>query len=133
MLMSTVIVRRLWCYTSPMKSYKNIDEYISNFPEPVQAILEKVRTTIQAAAPEATEKISYGIPTFYLKKNLVHFAAYPHHIGFYPGAAPLEEFKDKLTAYNTSKGTVQFPLDQPIPYDLIKDITEFCVQRNLGS
>ncbi len=110
---------------------KTIDEFISNYPENVQGILQKIRQTIHGVTPEAKEKISYGIPTFTLKGNLVHFSAYEHHIGFYPGAGAIVAFKDDLKAYNTSKGTVQFPLDQPIPYDLIKKITKYCVQKKL--
>ncbi len=114
-----------------MKKVETIDEYIAQFPEKTQAILQKVRDTIKAVAPTATEKIGYGIPTFVFNgKNLVHFAGYEHHIGFYPGSAPIEFFKDKLCGYNTSKGTIQFPLDSPIPYELIKEITIFCVERN---
>lgn len=101
-----------------------IDQYIEQYPKEVQTILQKIRQTIHKAAPKATEKMSYGIPTFALKKNLVHFGAYPKHIGFYPGAQAIVDFKDVLTPYNTSKGTVQFPLDQPIPYDLIAEITK---------
>lgn len=114
----------------PMKTYKTIDEYIANFPADIQAKLQELRTTVAQAAPEATEKISYGIPTFAWHGNLVHFAAYTHHIGFYPGAVPIEEFKDKLTGYKTSKGTIQFPLDKPLPLDLVRDITHVCVARN---
>lgn len=108
---------------------KTIDEFISNYPENVQEILQKIRQTIHEVAPEAKEKISYGIPTFTLKGNLVHFSAYEHHIGFYPGAGAIVAFKDDLKAYNTSKGTVRFPLDQPIPYDLIKNITLYRVSQ----
>lgn len=116
-----------------MKKVETIDEYIAQCPEKTQEILQKVRETIKAVAPLATEKIGYGIPTFVLNgKNLVHFAGYEHHIGFYPGSAPIDVFKDKLSAYNTSKGTVQFPLGSPIPYDLIAQITAFCVERNLA-
>lgn len=110
-----------------MQAYKNIDEYISNFPLDVQKILQKMRVTIQAADPEAKEKISYGIPTFTLKgKNLVHFGAYPKHIGFYPGPSAIAAFKDDLKAYEGSKGTVRFPLEKPVPYDLVKKITKAC-------
>ncbi len=108
---------------------KTIDEFIAIFPENVKEILQKIRQTIHEAAPEAKENISYGIPTFTLKGNLVHFSAYEHHIGFYPGAGAIVAFKDDLKAYNTSKGTVQFPLDQPIPYDLIKKITLYRVSQ----
>jgi len=102
-----------------MKNYKDIDEYIDNYPESVQKILQQIRETIHAAAPDAAEKISYGIPTFTFHGNLVHFAAYEHHIGFYPGARAIPEFSEELKSYNTSKGTIQFPIDKPIPLDLI--------------
>lgn len=107
-----------------------VDEFIAGFPRGTQIILEKIRQTIHQAAPEAKEKISYGIPTFTLSGNLVHFSAYEHHIGFYPGAGAIVAFADDLKAYKTSKGTVQFPLDQPIPYDLIGKITQFRVMQN---
>lgn len=111
-------------------SVDTIDEYISNYPGNIQKILEKIRKTIKEVAPEATEKISWGIPTFYLNKNLVHFAAYKKHIGFYPNPSGIENFKDDLSKYKTSKGTVQFQYDEPIPYDLIRKIVEFRVQEN---
>src|SRR6478752_4479643 len=101
-----------------MKTYKDIDSYIAEFPAEVQEVLQKVRRTIQKTVPEAKEKISYGIPTFYLNGNLVHFAGYANHIGFYPGAGPIIEFKEKIKAFKTSKGTIQFPLNEPIPFDL---------------
>lgn len=113
-----------------MKSYKTIDEYIANFPPEVQEKLQQMRQTIAAAAPEAKEKISYGIPTFTLNGNLVHFGGYPTHIGFYPGPAGVSEFKEKLSAYETSKGTIKFPLDKPLPLDLVREITLVCVVRN---
>lgn len=115
-----------------MHDYKNIDEYISNFPDDTQVILQKIRQTVQKVAPEATEKISYGIPTFVFNGNLVHFSAYDKHIGFYPGAASILAFKDELMGYETSKGTIRFSLNKPIPYDLIETITKFCVQQNLA-
>ena len=112
-----------------MNSYKNVDEYISNFPEATQAILEKVRQTIQGVLPEAEERISYGIPTYTTKAgNIIHFGGYPKHIGFYPGALGVSTFKPRLAGYKTSKGTIQFQLDEPIPYDLIKKITESCAE-----
>ena len=111
---------------------KSMPEYIARFPPEVQQILEAVRSTIHAAAPEATETIAYGIPTFVLYGNLVHFAAYQKHIGFYPAPSGLEAFKDELSGYKGSKGAVQFPLDAPIPYDLIRRITAFRVQENLA-
>lgn len=114
-----------------MNEYKTIDEYITNFSSEQQNVLQKIRKTVHGVAPEAKEKISYGIPTFTLHGNLVHFAAYEHHYGFYPGSGPLEALKDKLTGYVTSKGTVQFPADKPVPYDLIKELTSLAVERNL--
>jgi uncharacterized protein YdhG (YjbR/CyaY superfamily) len=108
-----------------------IDEFIALYPIDVQEILKKVRATIKKAAPEAAETIAYGIPTFVLKGNLVHFAAYKNHIGFYPTSSGIARFKDELTTYKTSRGTVQFPLDKPIPYDLISKIVAFRVKENL--
>jgi uncharacterized protein YdhG (YjbR/CyaY superfamily) len=110
-----------------MQNYKDIDEYISNFPADVRANLQKLRQTIQKAAPKAKEKISYGIPTFTYHGNLVHFAAYETHYGFYPGAAAIVKFKDELTAYETSKGTIRFPMGKPLPLKLISSITGYCV------
>jgi uncharacterized protein YdhG (YjbR/CyaY superfamily) len=105
-----------------------IDAYIAGFPPDVQAILQQVRATIREEAPDAQEKINYGIPTFTLGGgNLVHFAAFKKHIGFYPTPSGIEHFKDELSAYEGAKGSVKFPLDQPIPYDLIRRITEFRV------
>jgi len=112
-----------------MKTYKNIDEYIANYPPSTQDILKKVRAVIKKVAPGAIEKISYGIPTFWQGKNVVHFAAYEKHIGFYPGAEPLVVFENKLKRYETSKGTVRFLLNKPIPYDLIEEITQYCVDK----
>lgn len=115
-----------------MKKSIEIDQYISGFPEEVQDILSKVRLLIGEIAPEATESINYGIPTFKLKgKNLVHFAGYKKHIGFYPSPSGIEHFMDKLKDYKTSKGAVQFPLDKKIPYDLIKEITTYRVEQLL--
>jgi uncharacterized protein YdhG (YjbR/CyaY superfamily) len=112
-------------------SYKNIDEYIALFPKDIQVLLERIRATIREAAPEAQETISYQMPTFTLKGNLVHFAAFKHHIGFYPTPSGTEKFNKELSVYRTSKGTVQFPLDQPMPYDLISKIVKFRVSENL--
>jgi len=96
-----------------------IDEYIAGFPPDVQARLESVRHAIRKAAPGAQEKISYGIPTFALRGNLVHFAAFRNHVGFYPGAAGIAEFVNEFAGYEASKGTVRFPMDRPIPLALI--------------
>jgi len=110
---------------------KNIDEYIAGYPEDVQLILQKIRAIIREAAPEAGETINYGIPTFTLKGNLVHFAAFNKHIGFYPTPSGIEKFKNELSVYEGAKGSVQFPLDKPIPYDLIRDIVLFRVKDTL--
>jgi len=114
------------------KKAKDIDEYIADFPADVQLLLQKVRTAIRKAAPKAEEAIKYQMPTFVLNGNLIHFAGYKNHIGIYPGSKPIEEFKDELSRYETSKGTVRLPLDKPIPSGLITRITRFCVQRNLA-
>lgn len=114
-----------------MKTANSIDEFITQFPTDVQEKLQKIRQTIHETCPEAKEKISYGIPTFTFHGSLVHFSAYEHHIGFYPGAAPIAEFEEQLKPYKTSKGTVQLPLDKPIPYDLITQITKAAMKRNL--
>jgi uncharacterized protein YdhG (YjbR/CyaY superfamily) len=105
---------------------KNIDEYIKLFPDDIQEILINIRNNIRKAAPEAEETINYGIPTFKLKGNLVHFAAYKKHIGFYPTPAATEKFKNELSEYELSKGTVKFSLDKsmPLKYDkmlIVKD------------
>ncbi len=112
-------------------SFNTIDEYIANFPAEVQKILQELRGTIKAAAPGAQEKISYQMPTFFLKGNLVHFAAYQKHIGFYPAPRGIEAFQVELSAYKGAKGSVQFPIDQPLPLDLIRRIVEFRVAENL--
>lgn len=110
-----------------MKTYTDIPSYIKSFPKTVQPVLEKLRQTIQKTVPPAGQKISYGIPTFTLDGNLVHFGAYPNHIGFYPGAAAIVAFKKELAQYKTSKGTVQFPITKPLPFPLIIKIVRFCV------
>ncbi len=110
---------------------KTIDEYIAGFPPDVREILEKIRATIKQAAPEAQEAIKYRMPTFTLKGNLVHFAAFKKHIGFYPVPSGIEAFKEDLSAYEGGKGSIQFPLDRPIPYDLIGRIVRFLVEENL--
>ena len=108
-----------------------IDEYIAGFPLDVQAILEKIRATIRKAAPGAEETIKYRMPTFTLHGNLVHFAAFENHIGFYPVPTGIEKFKKELAVYKMGKGSIQFPLDQPIPYGLISKIVKFRVAENL--
>lgn len=110
--------------------FSSIDEYIATFPPDIQKILEKIRAIVKAAAPEAQEKISYQMPTFFLNGNLVHFAAFKNHIGFYPTPSGIEKFKKELAGYQGAKGSVQFPLDEPIPYALISEIVKFRVKEN---
>jgi len=109
-----------------------VDAYISRFPHKVQGILKKIRTTIRKAAPGAEEQISYQIPAFFLKGSLVYYAAFKNHIGFYPRTTAIAKFKKELASYKGAKGSVQFPLDQPIPYALISRIVKFRVRENLA-
>jgi len=109
---------------------ESIDEYINSFSKEVQVILNSLRIAIKSAAPNATEKISYKIPTFYLNGNLVHFAAYKNHIGFYPTSSGIRSFQDQLTEYKISKGTIQFPIDKPIPFELVREIVAYRVWEN---
>jgi len=111
---------------------KDIDQYIAGFPEDIQIILEQVRTTIQKAAPNAEETIKYVMPTFVLNGNLVHFAAFKNHIGFYPAPTESEEFRKELSIYKQGKGSVQFPLDKPMPLSLITKIVKSRVEKNSG-
>jgi uncharacterized protein YdhG (YjbR/CyaY superfamily) len=113
--------------------FQNIDAYIATFPKEIQTLLGQVRETIQKAAPEATEAIKYAMPTFVLKgKNLVHFAAFKNHIGFYATPSGHEEFKAALSKYKSGKGSVQFPIDEPMPLDLIASIVGFRVVEQLA-
>ncbi|NLX09190.1 MAG: DUF1801 domain-containing protein [Chloroflexi bacterium] len=116
---------------SKKTGFASIDEYIASFPEDIQAILQELRVTIKAAAPDAQEKISYQMPTFALKGNLVHFAAHKDHIGFYPTPSGIQAFQPELAAYKSSKGAVQFPLGAPLPLELIHRIVAFRVDENL--
>jgi uncharacterized protein YdhG (YjbR/CyaY superfamily) len=109
---------------------KTIDEYISNFKPEVQEILQNIRMIVHELAPEATEKISYQMPTFVLNGNLVYFAAFEKHIGFYPTPSGILEFSDELAKYKSGKGSAQFPLDKTIPYDLIKKMVRFRITEN---
>jgi len=111
--------------------FNSIDEYIATFPEEIQKILKELRATIIASAPGAEEKISYQIPTFALKGNLVHFAAWKNHIGFYPTSGGTRAFKRELSNYKVSKGSIQFPLDKPLPLELISKIVKYRVAENL--
>jgi uncharacterized protein YdhG (YjbR/CyaY superfamily) len=108
----------------------NIDEYINSFSKEVQVILNSLRITIHSAAPNAIEKISYKIPTFYLNGNLVHFAAYKNHVGFYPTSSGISAFQNQLTEYKISKGAIQFPIDKPIPLELVWEIVSYRVREN---
>jgi uncharacterized protein YdhG (YjbR/CyaY superfamily) len=110
--------------------YKNIDSYIKTFPKDVQIILQKIRQTIQKAAPEATEAISYQMPTFKLNGNLVHFGAWKNHIGFYATPSGNQAFKKQIARYKGAKGSIQFPLDEPMPYDLIRKMVTYRVKEN---
>jgi uncharacterized protein YdhG (YjbR/CyaY superfamily) len=110
---------------------KDIDEYIANFTEGIQAILQELRATFKESAPDAEEAISYQMPTFRLKGNLVHFAVYKNHIGFYPTPSGIEKFKKELSVYEGAKGSVKFPIDQPLPLELISKIVKFRVTENL--
>lgn len=114
------------------KQFQTIDEYIATFPENVQDILQEIRKVIRGAAPDAEEAISYGMPTFKLNGNLVHFAAYEKHIGFYPAPSGIEAFKEELSTYKGGKGSVQFPIDKPLPLDLVEKIVIFRVEENLN-
>lgn len=110
-----------------------VDEYLAEFPEEVREVLEKVRQTIREAAPGAVEVISYGVPTFDLNgRHLVHFAGFKHHISFFPTSSPIPVFEKELTPYRTSRGTIQFQLGTPVPYELINKITAYRVREVTG-
>jgi uncharacterized protein YdhG (YjbR/CyaY superfamily) len=115
---------------TPVDGVTSIDHYIRGFPKDVRIKLLEMRSSIRSAAPEATEKISYRMPTFFFNGNLVHFAAFAHHIGFYPTPSGIDAFQRELKPYKTSKGAIQFPLDQPLPQRLISRIVRFRVKEN---
>lgn len=113
------------------KKIETISEYIAMFPKDARGILEELRATIRKSTPKAEETIGYGIPTFKTNgRNLVHFAAFKNHIGFYPTPSAIVAFKKELTSYKQTKGAIQFPIDNPIPFDLVKRIVEFRVREN---
>lgn len=114
---------------TPQEKIETIDQYIQGFPKDIQSIMLQVRHTIRTAAPEAKETISWGMPTFRMKKILVHFAGHNHHLGFYPWPETIEVFKERLTGYKTSKGAIQFPYNQPIPLGLITDMVLYRLER----
>lgn len=116
----------------PKKEFKTVDEYIDAFPKNVQIVLQELRQVIREAAPEAKEAISYQMPAFKLNGILVWFAAFKNHIGFYPKMSAIEAFKKELAGYEVSKGTIRFPLDKPIPFDLVKRIVKYRVKENLS-
>jgi len=111
-------------------TYDTIEEYIASFPPEVQEILNKLRNVIKESAPDASEKISWEMPTFVLHGNLVHFAAHKKHIGFYPAPSGIDAYRDELSDYKMSKGAIQFPIDKPLPYDLIRKIVKYRVIEN---
>lgn len=113
------------------RQFKTIDEYINTFPEDVRRILNELRQTIKEAAPEAEETINYQMPTFTLNGNLVHFAAFENHIGFHPTPTGIEAFREELSNYKGAKGSVQFPIHEPLPFSLIRKIVEYRVKENL--
>ena len=113
------------------RQFKTIDEYINAFPEDIQRILKEFMQTIKEVAPDAEERINYQIPTFTWNGNLVHFAAFENHIGFYPTPSGMEAFKEELSGYKGAKGSVQFPVDEPLPLPLIRRIVEYRVKENL--
>ena len=113
-------------------TYESIDEYISNFPPEIQEKLKEIRKVIKESAPEAVEKISYQMPTFVLHGNLVHFAAFKNHIGFYPTPSGIDAFKRELSEYKGAKGSVQFPIEKPLPYQLISKIVKYRVVENIN-
>ena len=109
----------------------NIDEYIATFPDTIQELLNQMRAAIRESAPEATEKISYQMPAFAQQGILVYFAAFSKHIGFYPTSSAMEAFSEELSVYKSGKGSVQFPIHQPLPLDLVKRMVRFRVTENL--
>lgn len=113
------------------KSPTTVEKYIQEFPKEVQEIMQKIRAIVKEEAPEVQEKISYGMPTFSYKGVLVHFAAYKNHIGFYPTPSGIAKFEEQLKSYKHAKGSVQFPLSKPIPYDLIRQMIKTRVKENL--
>ena len=118
---------------SQKSNFKTIDDYIKSFPKDIQKILEMVRQTIKKAAPEAEEAISYQMPTFKLNGNLVHFAAFKNHIGFYPTPSGTKEFKKEISVFRSGKGSIQFPIDKPMPLSLIKKIVKYRVKESVSA
>ena len=115
-----------------MRSSAEVDNYISRFSTETRKVLEEMRSTLKLAAPKADEVMSYGIPTLTLGGNLVHFGAFKNHIGFYPGSSGVAAFQEELSVYKGAKGSIQFPMDKPLPLDLITRIAKFRVEENLA-
>lgn len=113
-----------------LESVESVDSYIAGFPKETQDLLSQMRDAIKKVAPNASEKISYGIPTFVLHGNLVHYAGYKNHIGFYPGGGGIKQFNEELSGYKSAKGSVQFPLNKPLPLELVGKITAFRIIQN---
>ena len=113
-----------------MQHINSVDDYIASFPKNVQSKLKTLRTLVKDLAPEATEKISYGIPSYHLNGRLIYFAAFKKHIGFYPMKSVIGQFKDELTAFDTSAGTIRFSLDKPLPQPLIRRIIRYRIDQN---
>jgi uncharacterized protein YdhG (YjbR/CyaY superfamily) len=130
--MGVNLPRRGGATAMPRRQFKNMDEYFATFPKNVQDSLEKLRRVIRESAPQSEETISYGIPTFKLNGNLVHFAAFKNHLGFYPTPSAITAFKKGLSPYKQAKGSVQFPWDKPIPFDLVKKIVAYRVKEVSG-
>lgn len=126
------MIAKIFGILTAMKKYTTINEYIASFPQDIQVKLEQMRKTIQTAAPDAIEAISYGLATFKLNGNLVHFGAFKEHIGFYPAPRGIEAFKEELAQYDGDKGTIRFPLDKPLPLELVTKIVKFRVKDNLA-
>jgi uncharacterized protein YdhG (YjbR/CyaY superfamily) len=116
----------------PGKEFKTVDEYIASFPENVQRILQEMRKVIRDAAPKAEEVISYKMPAFKLNGILVWFAAFKNHVGFFPKMSAIDAFKKELSGCEVSKGTIRFPLDKPIPFDLVRKIVKYRIEENMG-
>jgi uncharacterized protein YdhG (YjbR/CyaY superfamily) len=114
-----------------MEKHQNVDGYLSALPPEARAILTQLRKYLLQLVPQAKEKMGYGIPTLTLNGNLIHFAAYKNHIGLYPGSKAIAVFEKELSCYQTSKGTIQFPINEPLPMPLIDKIVAFCVEENL--
>lgn len=128
---TTIMIFTEGTVLGPKNAFKTIDEYILQFSPDIQEKLQMLRKVINETAPDAEERMSWQMPTFYLYGNLVHFAAHKNHIGFYPGPSGIIEFKHELSDYKSSKGAVQFPIDKPLPYELINEIVNFRVAENI--